>query len=79
MRFPNPYLGCHRAEDQGRQDKLGIALAKLSEKIDVASTHDTETAQTIISGMASCTSRYRRAHAAEFKVDATSAPAGGVP
>src|SRR2546428_4613949 len=53
MRFPNPVISVAiEPKTKADQDKLGIALAKLSEEDPTFRVHtDAETAQTIISGM----------------------------
>src|SRR5256886_2260629 len=73
MRFPNPVISVAiEPKTKADQDKLGIALAKLSEEDPTFRVHsDPETAQTIISGMGELhleiiVERMRR----EFKVDA---------
>jgi len=73
MRFPNPVISVAiEPKTKADQDKLGIALAKLSEEDPTFRVHtDAETAQTIISGMGELhleiiVERMRR----EFKVDA---------
>src|SRR2546425_11386948 len=73
MRFPNPVISVAiEPKTKADQDKLGVALAKLSEEDPTFRVHtDAETAQTIISGMGELhleiiVERMRR----EFKVDA---------
>src|SRR5919204_2276011 len=73
MRFPNPVISVAiEPKTKADQDKLGVALAKLSEEDPTFRVHsDPETAQTIISGMGELhleiiVDRMRR----EFKVDA---------
>src|SRR5258706_299514 len=73
MRFPNPVISVAiEPKTKADQDKLGIALAKLSEEDPTFRVHtDAETTQTIISGMGELhleilVERMRR----EFKVDA---------
>jgi elongation factor G len=73
MRFPNPVISVAiEPKTKADQDKLGVALAKLSEEDPTFRVHsDPETAQTIISGMGELhleiiVERMRR----EFKVDA---------
>src|SRR5881227_2684513 len=73
MRFPNPVISVAiEPKTKADQDKLGIALAKLSEEDPTFRVHtDAETAQTIISGMGELhleiiVDRMMR----EFKVDA---------
>src|SRR5438034_357862 len=73
MRFPNPVISVAiEPKTKADQDKLSIALAKLSEEDPTFRVHtDTETSQTIISGMGELhleiiVERMRR----EFKVDA---------
>ena len=73
MRFPNPVISVAiEPKTKADQDKLGIALQKLSEEDPTFRVHsDPETAQTIISGMGELhleiiVERMRR----EFKVDA---------
>jgi len=73
MRFPNPVISVAiEPKTKADQDKLGIALAKLSEEDPTFRVHtDAETSQTIISGMGELhleiiVERMRR----EFKVDA---------
>jgi elongation factor G len=73
MRFPNPVISVAiEPKTKADQDKLGIALAKLSEEDPTFRVHsDPETNQTIISGMGELhleilVERMRR----EFKVDA---------
>src|SRR2546426_2168666 len=73
MRFPNPVISVAiEPKTKADQDKLGIALAKLSEEDPTFRVHtDAETAQTIISGMGELhleiiVDRMKR----EFKVDA---------
>src|SRR5438045_3761788 len=73
MRSPNPVISVAiEPKTKADQDKLGTALAKLSEEDPTFRVHtDTETAQTIISGMGELhleiiVERMRR----EFKVDA---------
>jgi len=73
MRFPNPVISVAiEPKTKADQDKLSIALAKLSEEDPTFRVHsDPETAQTIISGMGELhleiiVERMRR----EFKVDA---------
>ena len=73
MRFPNPVISVAiEPKTKADQDKLSIALAKLSEEDPTFRVHtDAETAQTIISGMGELhleiiVERMRR----EFKVDA---------
>src|SRR2546421_9048321 len=73
MRFPNPVISVAiEPKTKADQDKLRIALAKLSEEDPTFRVHtDAETAQTIISGMGELhleiiVERMRR----EFKVDA---------
>src|SRR5438045_3290139 len=73
MRFPNPVISVAiEPKTKADQDKLGIALAKLSEEDPTFRVHsDAETAQTIISGMGELhlevlVERMKR----EFKVDA---------
>jgi len=73
MRFPNPVISVAiEPKTKADQDKLGIALQKLSEEAPTFRVHsDPETAQTIISGMGELhleiiVERMRR----EFKVDA---------
>jgi elongation factor G len=73
MRFPNPVISVAiEPKTKADQDKLGIALAKLSEEDPTFRVHtDPETAQTIISGMGELhleiiVDRMQR----EFKVDA---------
>src|SRR5436309_2865896 len=53
MRFPNPVISVAiEPKTKADQDKLGVALAKLSEEKPTVRVHtDAETAQTIISGM----------------------------
>src|SRR5439155_7759249 len=53
MRFPNPVISVAiDPKPNADQDKLGIALAKLSEEDPTFRVHtDAETSQTIISGM----------------------------
>jgi elongation factor G len=73
MRFPNPVISVAiEPKTKADQDKLGVALQKLSEEDPTFRVHsDPETAQTIISGMGELhleiiVERMRR----EFKVDA---------
>src|SRR6266704_3604496 len=73
VRFPNPVISVAiEPKTKADQDKLSIALAKLSEEDPTFRVHtDAETAQTIISGMGELhleiiVERMRR----EFKVDA---------
>src|SRR5689334_23394339 len=73
MKFPNPVIDVAiEPKTKADQDKLGIALAKLSEEDPTFRVHtDEETAQTIISGMGELhleiiVDRMMR----EFKVDA---------
>jgi elongation factor G len=73
MRFPNPVIDVAiEPKTKADQDKLGIALQKLSEEDPTFRVHtDPETAQTIISGMGELhleiiVDRMKR----EFKVDA---------
>jgi elongation factor G len=73
MRFPNPVIDVAiEPKTKADQDKLGVALQKLSEEDPTFRVHtDAETAQTIISGMGELhleiiVERMRR----EFKVDA---------
>jgi len=73
MRFPNPVISVAiEPKTKADQDKLGIALQKLSEEDPTFRVHtDTETGQTIISGMGELhleiiVDRMKR----EFKVDA---------
>src|SRR5256886_6308814 len=73
MKFPEPVISVAiEPKTKADQDKLGIALAKLSEEDPTFRVHtDAETAQTIISGMGELhleiiVERMRR----EFKVDA---------
>src|SRR5438128_403409 len=73
MRFPNPVISVAiEPKTKADQDKLGIALAKLSEEDPTFRVHtDAETSQTIISGMGELhleiiVDRMKR----EFKVDA---------
>jgi len=73
MRFPNPVISVAiEPKTKADQDKLGTALAKLSEEDPTFRVHtDAETNQTIISGMGELhleiiVERMRR----EFKVDA---------
>jgi len=73
MRFPNPVISVAiEPKTKADQDKLGVALAKLSEEDPTFRVHsDPETNQTIISGMGELhleiiVERMRR----EFKVDA---------
>src|SRR5919197_1289256 len=73
MRFPNPVISVAiEPKTKADQDKLGVALAKLSEEDPTFRVHsDPETAQTIISGMGELhleiiVDRMKR----EFKVDA---------
>jgi elongation factor G len=73
MRFPNPVISVAiEPKTKADQDKLGIALQKLSEEDPTFRVHsDPETAQTIISGMGELhleiiVERMKR----EFKVDA---------
>src|SRR5712675_2043209 len=73
MRFPNPVISVAiEPKTKADQDKLGIALAKLSEEDPTFRVHsDVDTTQTIISGMGELhleilVERMRR----EFKVDA---------
>src|SRR3989441_4969675 len=73
MKFPEPVISVAiEPKTKADQDKLGVALAKLSEEDPTFRVHtDTETAQTIISGMGELhleiiVERMRR----EFKVDA---------
>src|SRR6266852_650832 len=73
MRFPNPVISVAiEPKTKADQDKLSIALQKLSEEDPTFRVHsDTETGQTIISGMGELhleiiVERMRR----EFKVDA---------
>src|SRR5258707_4019051 len=73
MRFPNPVISVAiEPKTKADQDKLGIALAKLSEEDPTFRVHtDAETNQTIISGMGELhleiiVERMRR----EFKVEA---------
>ena len=73
MRFPNPVISVAiEPKTKADQDKLSIALQKLSEEDPTFRVHtDAETAQTIISGMGELhlevlVERMRR----EFKVDA---------
>src|SRR2546426_753691 len=73
MRFPNPVISVAiEPKTKADQDKLGIALAKVSEEDPTFRVHtDAETAQTIISGMGELhleiiVDRMKR----EFKVDA---------
>ncbi|MBI1722542.1 MAG: elongation factor G, partial [Gemmatimonadetes bacterium] len=73
MRFPNPVIDVAiEPKTKADQDKLGVALQKLSEEDPTFRVHtDAETAQTIISGMGELhleiiVDRMRR----EFKVDA---------
>jgi elongation factor G len=73
MRFPNPVISVAiEPKTKADQDKLGIALQKLSEEDPTFRVHtDTETGQTIISGMGELhleiiVDRMKR----EFKVEA---------
>jgi elongation factor G len=73
MRFPNPVISVAiEPKTKADQDKLGVALAKLSEEDPTFRVHsDPETNQTIISGMGELhleiiVDRMKR----EFKVDA---------
>jgi elongation factor G len=73
MRFPEPVISVAiEPKTKADQDKLGVALQKLSEEDPTFRVHtDTETAQTIISGMGELhleiiVDRMKR----EFKVDA---------
>jgi elongation factor G len=73
MKFPNPVIDVAiEPKTKADQDKLGVALQKLSEEDPTFRVHtDTETAQTIISGMGELhleilVDRMKR----EFKVDA---------
>src|SRR5512134_1521836 len=73
MKFPNPVIDVAiEPKTKADQDKLGIALAKLSEEDPTFRVHtDAETSQTIISGMGELhleiiVDRMKR----EFKVDA---------
>src|SRR5207249_11115829 len=73
MKFPEPVISVAiEPKTKADQDKLGIALAKLSEEDPTFRVHtDAETAQTIISGMGELhleiiVDRMKR----EFKVDA---------
>jgi elongation factor G len=73
MRFPNPVIDVAiEPKTKADQDKLGVALQKLSEEDPTFRVHtDVDTAQTIISGMGELhleiiVERMRR----EFKVDA---------
>src|SRR5256885_4194059 len=73
MRFPEPVISVAiEPKTKADQDKLGVALAKLSEEDPTFRVHtDAETAQTIISGMGELhleiiVERMKR----EFKVDA---------